>query len=1178
MKFPSPQTTRLLGALAAVWSLHSLAHAQLVIEDKLTGASSSYDWKALNGACLTAGNNTGTIPACMGLPYYNGRLLVGGTSGRLPDAVGSGALRLTNGDVQGFEHGLNGNNQTGAVVSNFSFPTRQGLQVTFRTVTYGGNGFGPQRTGADGIAFFLSDSAKPPTVGAPGGSLGYTCQNGNPLAPNGMGGVQGAYLGIGIDEYGNFGNFNFLTDTGPGFFPNRINLRGAGDIRWESFAEKYPQYYPATLSLLQQGQALNAACASGFLPNFSGKRITDANGKSVENGALTSEAVPNYAWLGYSDMPMSMSNQQGTSMPKRGEAVVIDYAIKISQNGLLDFGFSMNGGAQQTLWRNKSITDINGKLPESFRFGFSGSTGRGSNVHEILCFKAVPSIEANTSAGGNVQQAALKLGTQVYLASYQPLNWWGQLTAQDLVETASGSLMVNPVPNWEANCSLTGGSCPAITPANASAPVTVAAQAPGSRNILTASKGRGMALDWTGLSIEQQTMLKNGPARANNGNNGNGNNGNNGNGIGNSGTNGNSGGNGNNATDSGPKTLDYLRGDRGGEVAGASAMRTRTGLLGDIIDSSPTWVGPPSQTFSAWGDKLFASSAAPEASGQSYDAFKTAYATRQNLVYVGANDGLLHAFKAGAHDASGNFVGNSALTPNDGREALAYMPTAVVESIRPNNPSLDFSSPQYGHNFYVNATPATGDLFYGGAWHTWLVSGLGAGGNATGPIADKTSTAKGSLFALDITDPSKFGQSSAASIVVGDWTTDTITCTNLKNCGEHLGSVYGTPLIRRLHSGQWAVLFGNGLNSSSGTAGLFIMLVDPTSGITSFRFLATGTGPVAGNKNGISYVASADLDGDHITDYVYGGDVMGNLWRFDLTAADAANWAAGSSAIFKAPSNQPITAKPVVAIVPGKGTEGRPRVIVGVGTGQRFPQTQAQDVSYASGSHALYGIWDANLADWNSKGGAQFASLSTVATVLPSDLLLQNVTAATAGNSLTISERVVSSRTVCWKEANICANAADNKHLGWTLPLPATNEQAFYNPAIEGSHMVVNTLIPTDKQAIQACDLKKTPTGYTMAVSMGEGGASAQPFFASTTGVAVNGIGLGATGTPMFIRSSKGKNYAINQTVRLDANSSARIATGDGFIDCSASGRCSTGNRVLDEAGIGKRINWVKRR
>jgi type IV pilus assembly protein PilY1 len=101
------------------------------------------------------------------------------------------------------------------------------------------------------------------------------------------------------------------------------------------------------------------------------------------------------------------------------------------------------------------------------------------------------------------------------------------------------------------------------------------------------------------------------------------------------------------------------------------------------------------------------------------------------------------------------------------------------------------------------------------------------------------------------------------------------------NCGTRLGNTYGTPLIRRLHNGMWGVIFGNGFGSSSGDAGIYVMTVDQSTGAKTFYYFSTGTTSTA---DGIAYVTAADLDGDHITDYVYAGDLQGNVWRFDLTA------------------------------------------------------------------------------------------------------------------------------------------------------------------------------------------------------------------------------------------------------------------------------------------------------
>src|SRR5262249_53051092 len=186
--------------------------------------------------------------------------------------------------------------------------------------------------------------------------------------------------------------------------------------------------------------------------------------------------------------------------------------------------------------------------------------------------------------------------------------------------------------------------------------------------------------------------------------------------------------------------LNYLRGDRTNEIntSGVGLFRSRSSVLADVIDSSPSWVGPPVSPYAVqWMDRLNSSAVMPElgASAQSYAQYVTAQQTRLNVVYVGANDGLLHGFRSGAYNTDGSFNSSS---PNDGLEVLAYMPSAVLQTIHSTTANLDYANAQYGHNFFEDATPGTGDVFYNGAWHTWLVGGLGAGGAA--------------IFALDVTN------------------------------------------------------------------------------------------------------------------------------------------------------------------------------------------------------------------------------------------------------------------------------------------------------------------------------------------------------------------------------------------------------------------------------------------
>ena len=206
------------------------------------------------------------VPSCISIAssYYaqaqdkdpalvGGYAGVSGNSQTLPDPVGKGALRFTNGYPYG--HGENG-----AIVSSGAFNAGQGIQITFKAVVYRGDSGGAGKDGADGMSFYLIDGAVGPTsplwngIGSWGGSLGYTCSNANPPYD----GLIGAYLGLGIDEYGNFlngttlvsgygGSNNATGDNsayGYGYKPVRIGLRGNGNVSWAYLNANYADLLP----------------------------------------------------------------------------------------------------------------------------------------------------------------------------------------------------------------------------------------------------------------------------------------------------------------------------------------------------------------------------------------------------------------------------------------------------------------------------------------------------------------------------------------------------------------------------------------------------------------------------------------------------------------------------------------------------------------------------------------------------------------------------------------------------------------------------------------------------------------------------------------------------------------------------------------------------------------------
>jgi type IV pilus assembly protein PilY1 len=1214
----------LLLAMASALGFTSAVHAQVVINDTLTGASSSYDWAALNGACLTAGtsftiSSNSKIPACRvgttNLSYYSGKTLVGGATGTLPDADGQGALRLTNGDTT---TGSNGNNQTGAVVSNFTFPTNEGLQVTWTSVTYGGNAYPNNHgstnsdgtaydnlSGADGISFFLSDggtTAKPiaPTVGALGGSLGYSCSNGNGTYD----GVVGGYLGIGMDEFGNFASKSDNTSSGPGQTAGAITVRGAGHTAFKWLNDNYKSWYPDSLSTNDSARmtAIQTTCRTGRLYNFSGSDVavtvpgytanyaytkSSCSKNCTVTGSITSAStisspakcddsgnpsssgshictyttiapatqkvssgsqIPsnvvgsaykldyNYPWLSTNLFPQGsyIFNQEalgadtsGASKAVRGKAKPVTYSLLITQTGRLTFTYSINGGSSFTVFNGMDITASNGPLPSSFRFGFSAGTGGGSNVHEITCFKAAPANVSGSTAGSNVQSGKVQSDSQIYLAYYHPTNSWGVLTAQSLVFDATTSkLSISPTVNWDAGCVLTGGPCLSQGTASDPAPNVAAPLTNTTRTILSWDGTKGVPFRWANMTSStggQQAALTVGDATATS------------------------------------DRLDYLRGDRTKEVTGGGAFRNRTSLLGDIVDSSPVWVGPPNLNYgAAWSDLLNPTTTMPE--GTSYATFKTTYAGRLNVVYAGANDGMLHGFQAGAYS-------NGALvqTNNTGKEVLSYVPSQVVSTIHSTNPALDFANPSYSHNFFVDATPATGDLYYGGGWHSWVVSGLGPGGQAGGPVADTTSVATGSVFALEVTDPATFAETAAQTIVKGEWSSASLNASgslcNVANCGDRLGATYGTPSIRRLHDGTWGVIFGNGLNSKNGTAGIFIVHVDPSTGATqSVQYIDTGSGSTA-SMNGIVQVTPVDLDGDHVVDYLYAGDLQGHVWRFDLTASSSSSWTMKSTPVFTTQSGQPITTGLAVDAVTTMSDTGalsnQPRLIIAFGTGNKLPQTLTANTSYPSTRQSIYGIWDADMSTWNGKVAAQYqyASLASPPAIVPGsgssgNMLVHTITTSSSGVRST-DQKVA----VCWQDSTACSSATNNQ-MGWELDLtlnPASGsvaavaEQVLYNPMVSGHYFNTNTALPTVAQAL-TCDSSKQ-SAYSIGISMATGGAGAglagtttTSTSGGTTTVSNNfayfanyaagtiGVSTGAVGTSSLVTAQDGTHDLVSNT------------------------------------------------
>ena len=1050
----------------AILVFHSRTYSQsaIVITDDFRQATTSQSWNVFGGACLTAGSMNQTaaaaavsVPKCVGHSSYASVTLNGGQTGTLPDAVGSGALRLTNNSV----------GQSGALASNFTFPSNSGVAITFNTVTYAGNG-------ADGMTFFLADGAVAPNIGALGGSLGYSCSNSNKPS----GGMLGAFLGLGMDEYGNFQNS--FDNTSTGGFVNRqsrmISLRGAGNVNITWLQKNYPNYY-GSLSSTETIAAVQQTCKTGTLWDYS---------KGTSSKTDTKIAIPNYNSISGSLVKLPSTSPMYTTVATRPAAKPITYQLKITNAGLLSLKFSYNGGAYQSVLTNQSTLASNGPLPATLRFGFAGTTGSYYNIHEINCFRAEPATDSSSSAGVSGQKSGeVKQGSQVLSAFYKPSNWTGTLLARDiLVNTTTGVPSASSIANWDAGCNLTGGSCTSTNVAS------VVAQSSTSRNMLTWNGTTGVPFQYANITSAQQAALTSGDALVNS------------------------------------NRLSYLRGVRTNEVnsSGVGLFRARDSVLADIVNSSAVPVGAPFFNFSdLWVDRTSTTATLPEngSSAQAYSAFTSANTSRLNVAYVGANDGFLHGFRMGSADSSGVTI-NTTATPNDGKEVLAYMPSPIVNSIHSATAGLDYANPQYGHAFSVDATPEVGDVFYRSAWHTWLVGGLGAGGKG--------------VYALDVTDPSRFSEANAASLVMGEWTPSSITCANVANCGQYMGNTYGTPQIRRFHNGMWGFVFGNGYSSTAGTAGIYVVTIDPSTNATTAYFLNTGVGSAA-SPNGIAFAGVLDADGDHIGDFAYGGDLLGNIWRFDLTSSNPSNWKVstyGTSSptpLFTTPSGQPITTAVTMPISLSTLTTGR--AIISFGTGQLTPLTLTSANSYSSAQQTMYGIWDWDMAAWNKlTTGRQLFSMTGPQTIATTQLQTQTITGPIADpNGGSQSLYTSTANAVCWADLSKCTGTLAK--WGWSTALIGTQEQVISSPKLDSGLLTFNTVTPAGTSLVNCSSSVNGGTTYSLLPDTG--GAGVQSFYANSTGnfatlnsSFVVGVTTGGTGSPAFVTVNS-KRYVVTQ-------------------------------------------------
>ncbi|NOT18240.1 MAG: hypothetical protein HOP20_09290 [Sulfuriferula sp.] len=414
--------------------------------------------------------------------------------------------------------------------------------------------------------------------------------------------------------------------------------------------------------------------------------------------------------------------------------------------------------------------------------------------------------------------------------------------------------------------------------------------------------------------------------------------------------------------------VNYLRGQTGYDMSGANAVnnqvfRQRKATLGDAVESTPTYIKKPVYSYADAG----------------YSAFITAQSSRAGAVYLGTNDGMLHSFDS----ATGN-------------ENWAFVPTPVI----PNMYKLADKNYANLHNYYVNGDITIGDICTANCtsssatWKTILVGGLHGGGKG--------------YYALDITNPTSPG-------LLWEYTSTT---------NANLGYSFGKPIITKKADGTWVVLMTTGYNNVGDGVGRLLVLNAATGATISS--ISTGVGSTT-TPSGLAQINDfvSALSTNNTAGYVYGGDLLGNLWRFDINA--------GTSMLFAQLLDPSGTAQPIT-VAPELGLVNNTRVLF-VGTGKYL---EGSDLSNTQ-VQTLYAITDPE---------------ATSTLVNPRTVLTQQTFTTVSGTSY----RTVSNNTV----------PASSR--GWYINLPDVGERQNV-----GSQLVSGTLIaPTNVPTNTAC----SPGGY----------------------------------------------------------------------------------------------------
>jgi type IV pilus assembly protein PilY1 len=469
----------------------------------------------------------------------------------------------------------------------------------------------------------------------------------------------------------------------------------------------------------------------------------------------------------------------------------------------------------------------------------------------------------------------------------------------------------------------------------------------------------------------------------------------------------------------GSNLISFLRGDSTFEsqvsVPAANRLyRDRQRVLGDVINGAPIFVKKISANYADAGYKYpdganFKECINVGGSGCAgiYNGARDLSVTgvvgnpRVSTVYIAANDGMLHA-----------------LDGVTGNERWAFVPRIVIPKL------FKLADRDYAntHQYYVDGSPTVGDIYdpVAGKWKTILVGGLGAGGRG--------------FYALDVTDPvNPIGLWEFNARPLASCPSSTMLDSDKDDCD--LGLSYGNPIITKLGDGTWVVVVTSGYNNvSPGDGKGYVYVLNPITGVIRKKIQAMNLFQTLnpGNNNvptptpaGLARINNwvDDTDVNNTTLRVYGGDLLGNMWRFDLDAGTAY-----SIGRLTDPSGvaQPITVKPELGEVNGVA-------MVYVGTGRLLGVSDAATVQVQT----IWGIKDTTGGIAPAGGASLNVRTGSVA---------QTLTLSADGNSRTGSSNPVNLTLAGVK--------------GWRVDLPQSKERVNIDLKLQLGTLIVGSNIP----------------------------------------------------------------------------------------------------------------------